>query len=151
MLLLALVLAYLAACRFLKRRSFELRGHTIELPSARMALLQLLMGATNWLLMAGIIYILLLQRIDLATVVSVMLLASVAGVIAHIPGNLGVLEAVFIALLSQRLPVHDLLAGLVAYRLVYFLLPLAVAAAVFIVLEVTARKQPANQPAPSKP
>lgn len=150
-LLLALVLAYLAACRFLKQRSFQLRGHTIELPSAPMALLQLLMGATNWLLMAGIIYILLLQRIDLATVVSVMLLASVAGVIAHIPGNLGVLEAVFITLLSQRLPVHDLLAGLVAYRLVYFLLPLTVAAAVFILLEVAARKRPDNQPAPSMP
>jgi hypothetical protein len=149
--LLALVLAYLAACGFLKQRSFELRGHTIELPSTSMALLQLLMGAANWLLMASIIYVLLLQRIDLATVVSVLLLAAVAGVITHIPGNLGVLEAVFVALLSNRMPAHELVAGLVAYRLVYFLLPLALAAAVFVGLELAARKQRANQPAQFRP
>lgn len=146
-LLLALVLAYLAACGFLRQRSFELRGHTIELPSARMAVLQLLMGAANWLLMASIIFVLLQQRIDLASVVSVLLLAAIAGVITHIPGNLGVLEAVFVALLSDRLPTHELLAGLVAYRLVYFLLPLSLAVTVFAVLEVSARKQCGSQPA----
>jgi hypothetical protein len=140
-LLLLLVLAYLAACGLFRQRSFEIRGHTIELPSARLALLQLLMGATNWLLMAAIIYVLLLQRIDPASVVSALLLAAVAGVITHIPGNLGVLEAVFVALLSDRLPTHELLAGLLAYRLVYFLLPLTFALAVFFVLEVSARRQ----------
>ena len=151
MLLLALVLAYLAACGFLKQRSFELRGHTIELPSAPMASLQLLMGAANWLLMASIIYVLLLQRIDLTSVVAVLLLAAVAGVIFHIPGNLGVLEGVFIALLSNQLPTHELLAGLVAYRLVYFLAPLSVAVAVFIGLEVVARRRGSGQSAQPKP
>ena len=145
--LLGLVVAYLAACAFLKQRSFEVRGHTVELPSARMALVQVLMGATNWLLMAGIVYVLLLQRIDLATVTSVLLLAAIAGIITHIPANLGVLEAVFVSLLSHRLPTHELLAGLVAYRLIYFLLPLAVAVAVFVVLELAARKKPGTQAA----
>lgn len=148
-LLLALVVAYLLACGFRRQRSFELGGHTIVLPSARMALLQLLMGAANWLLMAGIIFVLLQQRIDLASVVSVLLLAAVAGVITHIPGNLGVLEAVFIALLSHRLPVHELLAALVAYRLLYLLLPLILAVAIFVLLEVTARRQGGSQPADS--
>ena len=138
--LLALALAYLGACAFSRQRSMRLRGHEIELPSLRLAGLQVAMGAGNWLLMSGIVFILLLQRIDFFSVASVLLLAAIAGVITHIPGNLGVLEAVFVALLSHRMAQHELLAGLVAYRVVYFLAPLLAAAVVYLVMETRARK-----------
>ena len=62
--LLALALAYLGACAFSRQRSFSLRGYDIELPSLRLAGLQLAMGAGNWLLMSGIVFVLLQQRID---------------------------------------------------------------------------------------
>ena len=138
--LLALALAYLGACAFSRQRRFSLRGHDIELPSLRLAGLQLAMGAGNWLLMSGIVFILLQQRIDFFSVASVLLLAAIAGVITHIPGNLGVLEAVFVALLSHRMPEHELLAGLIAYRVVYFLVPLLVAAVVYLMMETRAGK-----------
>lgn len=138
--LLGLALAYLGACAFSSQRSFSLRGHDIDLPSLRLASLQMAMGAANWLLMSGIVFILLQHRIDFFSVASVLLLASIAGVITHIPGNLGVLEAVFIALLSHRMAQHELLAGLVAYRVVYFLAPLLVAAALYLVMESRAKK-----------
>ena len=138
--LLALALAYLGACALSSQRAFSLRGHDIELPSFRLAGLQMAMGAGNWLLMSGIVFILLQQRIDFFSVASVLLLAAIAGVITHIPGNLGVLEAVFVALLSHRMPQHELLAGLVAYRVVYFLVPLLVAAVVYLVMEARAKK-----------
>ena len=138
--LLTLALAYLGACALSTQRSFSLRGHDIELPSLRLASLQLGMGAGNWLLMSGIVFILLQHRIDFFSVASVLLLAAIAGVITHIPGNLGVLEAVFVALLSHRMPQHELLAGLVAYRVVYFLLPLLLATAGYLVMESRARK-----------
>lgn len=139
--LLAMALAYLGACAFSRQRSFSLRGHEIELPSLRLAGLQMAMGAGNWLLMSGILFVLLLHRIDFFTVASVLLLAAIAGVISHIPGNLGVLEAVFIALLSHRMPRHELLAGLVAYRLVYYLIPLLMAAVIYLVMEARAKKR----------
>ncbi|MFZ3141720.1 lysylphosphatidylglycerol synthase domain-containing protein [Polaromonas sp.] len=139
-LLLALALAYLGACAFSRQRSFSLRGHAIELPSLRLASLQMAMGAANWLLMSGILFVLLQHRIDFFSVASVLLLAAVAGVITHIPGNLGVLEAVFVALLSHRMPQHELLAGLVAYRVVYYLLPLLIASAIYLVMEARAKQ-----------
>ena len=138
--LLAVALAYLAACAFSSQRHFSLCGHDIELPSLRLAGLQLAMGAGNWLLMSGIVFVLLQQRIDFLSVVSVLLLAAIAGVITHIPGNLGVLEAVFVALLSHRMPEHELLAGLIAYRVIYFLVPLLVATVVYLVMEARAGK-----------
>jgi len=137
--LLALALAYLAACALSRQRSFVLRGHTVELPSLRLAALQVGMGAANWLLMSGIVFVLLQQRIDFFSVASVLLVAAIAGVITHIPGNLGVLEAVFVALLAHRLPQHELLAALVAYRLVYYLLPLLLATLACLALEARLR------------
>ena len=138
--LLALAASYLGACALSRRRSFSLRGHEIELPSLRMAGLQLAMGAGNWLLMSGIVFVLLQHRIDFFSVSSVLLLAGIAGVITHIPGNLGVLEAVFLALLSDRMPAHDLLAGLVAYRVIYFLMPLLAAVVMYLAMEAKAKK-----------
>lgn len=138
--LLAAAAAYLGICTFTRQRHYELRGHTIELPSPRLAVLQLLMGAGNWLVMSGILYILLQHRIEFSAVVSVLLLAAVAGVITHIPAGLGVLEAVFVALLSHLMPQAELLAALVAYRVVYYLAPLGIATAVYAVMETHAKK-----------
>jgi uncharacterized membrane protein YbhN (UPF0104 family) len=137
--LLAAAAGYLGVCAFSRQRTLRVRGHAIELPSLRLASLQLLMGASNWLVMSGIIFVLLQHRIEFATVVSVLLLAAVAGVIARIPAGLGVLEAVFVALLSHQMPRYELLAALVAYRLVYFLAPLGVASVLYIVMDAKAK------------
>jgi glycosyltransferase 2 family protein len=137
--LLALAAAYLAACAFSRRRSFMVAGHEIELPSVRLAALQMMMGACNWLLMSCVVFILLQHKVGFPEVVSTLLLGAVAALITHIPAGLGVLEAVFIALLSYRMPQHDLLAGLVAYRVVYYLVPLAIASVLYLAMESRAK------------
>ena len=138
--LLAIAIGYLGLCAFSQQRTLQVRGHAIELPSARLACLQLLMGASNWLVMSGIIFILLQQRIEFPAVVSVLLLAAIAGVITHVPAGLGVLEAVFLASLLHRMPQHEILAALVAYRVIYYLAPLGVAALMYLVMEARAKK-----------
>jgi glycosyltransferase 2 family protein len=105
-----------------------------------MALLQLAMSCANWMLMAGAVYILLQGKIDYPAVLSVLLIAAVAGVITHVPAGLGVLEAVFIALLSHKLPEATLLGALLGYRALYYIAPLLVAALLYLTVEVKARK-----------
>ena len=138
--LVLIAAGYLALCAFSRQRELTIRGHELVLPSARLAALQLLMGASNWLIMSGIIFVLFQQRIEFPAVVSVLLLAAVAGVITHVPAGLGVLEAVFVALLSHQMPQPAILAALVAYRVVYYLAPLCMAAVVYLVMETKARK-----------
>ena len=138
--LLAVVAAYITLCAVSKKRTYTVRGHALDLPSLRLAGLQLLMGAGNWLLMSGIIFILFQHKIEFSAVVSVLLLAAIAGVITHIPAGLGVLEAVFVALLSHQMPTHEILASLVAYRLVYYIAPLLIAAVVYLVMESRAKE-----------
>jgi uncharacterized membrane protein YbhN (UPF0104 family) len=133
--LLGATAIYLLLCAFSIRRSLQWRSHVIELPTFRMALMQTLLSMLHWIITASIIYTALQARIDYSTVLGVLLVAAVAGVIAHVPAGLGVLEAVFVAMLSSQLPATDLLAGLLAYRAVYYLLPLAVAALLFAHIE----------------
>ena len=140
LVLVAIAAGYLLLCAFSRQRELIIRGHEIVLPSARLAALQLLMGASNWLIMSGIIFVLFQQRIEFPAVVSVLLLAAVAGVITHVPAGLGVLEAVFVALLSHKMPQAAILAALVAYRVVYYLAPLSIATMVYLVMEARAKK-----------
>lgn len=59
MLMVAVAVAYLLACAFAKRRTWSLRGHDVTLPSLRLALCQVTLGASNWALMAALIHLLL--------------------------------------------------------------------------------------------
>jgi uncharacterized membrane protein YbhN (UPF0104 family) len=145
--LLALSLSYLLLCAVSRQRRFFLGGHELSLPSLPLAVLQLCMGAANWLLMSSVVYMLLQQKIEYFTVVGVLLVAAVAGVISRIPAGLGVLEAVFVVLLSHQLPRSELLAALLAYRFIYFLVPLSLGAVLYLVTEARAKKsRPADWP-----
>lgn len=148
--LLATSAAYLVLCFLARQRSFTLRGHELQPPSGRLALLQVAMGAANWLVMSGLMYLLLQQKVAFPTVAGVLLVAAVAGVVAHVPAGLGVLEAVFVALLSHQMPTHQLMAALVAYRVIYYLGPLAIATVAYLVTEARA-KSLANTAARAKP
>lgn len=137
--------AYLLACTFAQGRRWRWRALSITLPTARMAWLQLALAMLNWMIIAGVVYTLLQARISYPEVLTALLMAAVAGVITHVPAGLGVLETVFVAMLSSRLPVPELLAGLLAYRAVYYLLPLAGAALLFLRIELARPAQRAEE------
>jgi uncharacterized membrane protein YbhN (UPF0104 family) len=135
LVLLAVAVAYLIACRVTHGRIFHVRGHHFRLPSVRLALLQIAMAATNWTLM-GLVVARFLPHVGEAVVLGALLLAAVATAVAHIPAGIGVLEAVFIAALGHRVPAAQIIAALLAYRACYYLAPLAVATVVYAGLEL---------------
>lgn len=143
-LLLLVAAAYLVACRWSPRRRWNVRGHMIELPQARMAALQITASVTHWSLIASVLYVLLQGKVGFVTVLGALLLSSVAGVITHIPAGLGVLEAVFLSLLAGAHPINQLLAALLAYRAVFYLGPLLVAGLAYVALEFAARRRHAE-------
>jgi glycosyltransferase 2 family protein len=133
-------LAYVALCHFSRRRQLAWQSHSLAVPSGRLAVLQALAGGANWLLIGAIAWLLLGGRIDYASVLGTMLLAAVAGVITHVPANLGVLEAVVVATLGGRLPAHELLAAMLAFRATYYLVPLILALPAYGLSEAAARR-----------
>lgn len=143
MALLALGLGYLLACAIAERwhRRWTWRGRSFDPPSLRLAALQLLLASANWSLIGAVLWCLLQQRLPYTEVLSVFLVAAVAGLISHVPGGLGVLEAVFLALLSHRLAPDTLLGALLAYRAIYYLAPLLIAILADLALELQSRKR----------
>jgi len=139
--LLVLAAAYVLVCAFARGRVWRIRGHAFRTPGLAMALLQLAMSCANWSLIGGVIWFLLQGAVGYPHVLAVLLVAAVAGVVTHVPAGLGVLEAVFVALLAHQVPEATLLGALLAYRGLYYLLPLTVATLGYLATEVRARRR----------
>ncbi|WP_296275482.1 lysylphosphatidylglycerol synthase domain-containing protein [Pseudomonas sp. UBA7530] len=152
--LLGVVSAYIGICAFATQRVWHFRERSIKLPSLKMALLQLCLGASNWSLMAALIFWLLPEGASYPSVLGVLLISCMAAVVAHIPAGLGVLEAVFLAMLQHQYGQASLIAALLAYRVLYYLLPLLVASVAYLVLEKRAKtlrkrgEQAVEEPSP---
>ena len=105
-----------------------------------MAGLQLAMSCLNWSLMGGAVFMLLQKQVPYTDVLTVLLIGAVAGVITHVPAGLGVFEFVFVTLLSHQISEGRLIAALLGYRAIYYIVPLMVAALLYLVMELHARK-----------
>ncbi len=138
--LLLIAGSYFVACHYSKRRTFHIFKQTLELPTLKFALTQACLASINWSAMGLLIYVLLMGKVDYPTVLGILLISSIAGVITHIPAGLGVIEAVFIAMLSHQVSKGAILAALIGYRAIYFLLPLAIAAIIYLLFELYAKK-----------
>lgn len=134
-LLCTLPIAWLIVCARATRREWQWREHRLALPSLRIGALQLAVASINWLLMGGVVWLLLGRELAYPLVLGTLLIAAVAGVLTHVPAGLGVLEAVFIALLGTQASHGALIGGLLLYRAMYYLAPLGLAVALHTWLE----------------
>jgi len=126
-LLLTGVAVYVGLCAFLKQplRGF---GHRVTLPSARVAMAQLALGAIDNAVAAGIIWILLPDgAIGYFSFVGAYAPSVVLGLVSHVPGGVGVFEGSISTLLARSVAPAPLAAAFLGYRLTYFLLPLVIA------------------------
>nr|WP_129953073.1 lysylphosphatidylglycerol synthase domain-containing protein [Rahnella sp. RFA10(1/100)] len=141
LILLAMVAAYLWFCAFAKHRHMTVKGQKLVLPSFKFALAQMVISSANWMAMGAIIWLLIGQDMNYFFILGVLLVSSIAGVIVHIPAGIGVLEAVFIALLAgEHTSQGTIIAALLAYRVLYYFLPLLLALVCYLLLESRAKK-----------
>lgn len=126
---LAVVAAYLG-WTLTGRRLVRLREWRLRRPSVRLAAGQLLVACVDWLFVAGSLYVLLPEpvRVDFPVFLGIFLLAFVAGLVSSVPAGLGVFETIVLLLLPDRVPDTQVLGALLAWRGVYYLLPLTGAA-----------------------
>lgn len=144
---LLVVGAYLAASARASGRTWSCRGHALTLPTLPLALVQLALSCANWMLMGAVVWTLLGGRLDYPAVLATLLAAAVAGALTHVPAGLGVVEAVFLAVLGRQLPHGELVGALLAYRALYYLAPLALAAVLLGRLEAGGPRAQPGAPA----
>jgi phosphatidylglycerol lysyltransferase len=138
--MLALGFAY-AALPLLRRAPLRLGRFEVPMPTARLAAGQFVLSILDWALAAAVLQALLpAGAVPFGELLGAFLAAQLVGLLSHVPGGLGVFETVMVLALKPWLPVGSVVAALVLYRVVYYLVPLATALGVLVADEVQERR-----------
>jgi len=129
----------LAGSRVL-RQPLRLWRWRVSWPSTSTAARQILTGAVDWGLAAWVLYLLMPNAVDtgFGHFMAIFVLAQIAGLVSHVPGGLGVFEAVMLAgfgATGNEGLEAPILGALAAYRLIYYFLPLCAATVVVLARE----------------
>jgi hypothetical protein len=137
---LFLVVAYLVGSG-VGRRAIGLHGQEFRFPTLGLSLAQLGVSSCDWMLAAAVLYVLLPSTSSLSytSFLGIYLLAMTVGVVSNVPGGLGVFETVLLLILSSQIPAATVLGSLLAYRGIYYILPLAFATILLGVYEIKER------------
>ena len=143
---LAYPVAYVI-CSIWGRPPLKFRSFRMEMPTTRMCLAQIAVGTVNFGFVAAALHQLLAAFTDASylQVATAYVTATIAAMLSHVPGGLGVLEATMLVLL----PAGASIGALVAFRVLYYFVPLLIGAPLFLLTEVIARRNGTGQSQPS--
>lgn len=113
-------------------RPLTLRGMEWPLPTLRLALGQIAVVTADLLLSALILYLLLPNEaaIDFPEFSAVFMVALALALFSGIPGGLGLFEVLMLHALNGRMAAPEILGALVVFRVIYYLIPLTLGAAI---------------------
>lgn len=141
LLCLACTMAYLLAAAFL-RGELRVWRWRFALPSLRIAVAQVAVGTVNFIFVSACLHQVLSAFADVSIVkaATAFVLANAAVVVTHVPGGLGVLEATVMHILPQA----GSIGALVAFRVLYFFIPLAIGLPALAISEAVFRMRRAR-------
>ncbi len=121
------------------REPLHLHGFRVELPGLPMTAAQIAISSLDWTLAGSVLFALLpaAPGLGFPTYLGAFLLSIVTGLASNLPGGVGVFETAMVLLLRPYLPGDQVLASIVAYRIVYYLIPMALAVLLFSAHEVS--------------
>ncbi len=111
-----------------ERRQLGQNGWKVMLPSARLTLLQVLIGVVDLGFCATAMYLLVPAQphLDFMSLSVVFILATLLGFASHAPGSIGVFDAAMLVALPEY-GREQLLATLLVFRVLYFVIPFSIA------------------------
>jgi uncharacterized membrane protein YbhN (UPF0104 family) len=123
LVLLALLGAYVTWV-WVKPRVIGRDEWQLKLPGGRLTLLQIAIGIVDLACCAAAMYMLVPNEpnVGFVTVAVIFVAATLLGFASHAPGGLGVFDAAMLVALYQ-FDKEDLLAGLLLFRLLYYVIP----------------------------
>ena len=150
LVLALLVLAYLAWSVLGAAEGIGRGRWRLVRPSPALALSQILISALDWLVTGVVLYAFMPTHagLTLGVVLGAYMIAQTAGVTSHVPAGAGVFEIVAVALLTYGAPDAPrtgIVAALVLFRLMYYVLPLCVATGLVVATRSTRRVTPARR------
>lgn len=110
-------------------RHLTLFNRRLVLPGAGAILVQLLATLVDIAASAAVLWVLLPAGgpVSYPFVLSVYAVAVGLGILSHVPGGVGVFEAIVLGALGSHLPLGGVVGALLLYRVIYYVMPLMVA------------------------
>jgi uncharacterized membrane protein YbhN (UPF0104 family) len=126
------------------RKPLRIRRWHFDMPIFRLAVGQVIVGTVNFAFVAACLHQMLsaLGDAPYLKVATASITANIAAIISHIPGGLGVLEATVV----HVMPGAESIAAVVAYRVIYYFIPLAIGIPLFIASEVILKSEEVPDP-----
>jgi phosphatidylglycerol lysyltransferase len=137
---LALILAIFITAA-INRKPIVLWRFKVSIPSVPMVAAQIAISGADILFAACVLYAVLppIPGIDFSGFIGLFAIALLLGVVSNVPGGIGVFESVILLGLRQA-DGAAVLGGILAYRAIYFLLPLLISGLLLAVNELLWRK-----------
>jgi phosphatidylglycerol lysyltransferase len=134
---LAALLAYFAITVFFRNKSIRIGQLKFDIPSTKMAFLQTLLGMTDSVLAGLVLYFCMIPFVHMpfGTFIGLFVVAQTTGVFSQVPGGIGVFESVFLLALPEGADKASIFGALLAYRIIYYVLPLIGVGGLFFVYE----------------
>jgi hypothetical protein len=154
LVILTLLCAYIAWV-WVKPRLIGRDGWQVTLPGGPLTLIQIVIGIVDLGCCAAAMYMLVPDEPNLGfvTVAVIFVAATLLGFASHAPGGLGVFDAAMMVALWQ-FDKEDLLAGLLLFRLLYYIIPFVISLAILgmreLLLGRIARRAAATPPPPMR-
>ena len=135
------VASYLALAAFV-RAPLKIRKWTFRMPTLRIAIAQAVIGAVNFALVSACLREVMAATADVSYLkaATAFVLANLAILITHAPGGLGVLEATVRHVMGEDASI----GSLVAFRVIYFFIPLAIGLPLSLIVEAIFRARKAK-------
>ena len=135
LVILTMLVAYVAWV-WVKPRVIGRDGWQVTLPGGPLTLIQIAIGIIDLGCCAAAMYMLVPDEPNLGfvTVAVIFVAATLLGFASHAPGGLGVFDAAMMVALWQ-FDKEDLLAGLLLFRLLYYIIPFVISLAVLGIRE----------------
>jgi phosphatidylglycerol lysyltransferase len=111
-------------------------GMGLRLPPAGLALAQLAISAVELTPRAGAVVPAAGEPLPLLSFLALYAVAISAALVSHVPGGVGVFEAVMLLAAGPHLPTAQLLGALLLYRGLYYVLPLVLASGLLVAYEL---------------
>ncbi len=126
---------------FFYKKPIVIKEIEFDIPTPKMALAQVFIGGADILMASLVLYFSLIPFVDIPfdVFIGVFLIAQVLGVFSQVPGGLGVFEGLFMFIIPGEHNQAMLFGALIAYRIIYYLLPLVFSGIILIGYELMLR------------
>lgn len=129
--------AYFVMTMLFRNKKINIGEISFQIPNTRSAFFQMLLGILDSVFAGLVLYFCLTPFVNIpfTTFIGIFVIAQTAGVFSQVPGGLGVFEGIFLMALPGDVNNANIFGALLAYRIIYYVLPLIGAGGMFFIYE----------------